>query len=1122
MVLDIVMTIDEQLKIINENFEELHGEYLSLVNEKLVAEKKYHEQKNAVIEKYQFQINESNSVKENLLLFYKAIQNYTHEVIVNNYKKKQSPKFSELHLMLQKIDHYNINDPVACTIANQMVDLINSNLSYMDDKLIDIKDCQIKEMSLIGKDREKALALLLERKKNLFKKVECYVSGDDVKNLNNLLDDICKNYEITNEYFVSWDKTGSSQKKMTTMVLGSKQMLIPVPKFACGKMKDSLGGKFDVNTKNVNCPVVFSTDSFEEITIEYTDKNESEMKNGIQVLILNFLRSFNVNFKVSLLDSIYYNANLLGPLADFAKGKNSLIDKVAQDESGLSRAVSILAAYYRNVESKIGVQTVYQYNSKCKANESVPLRLLIINKKEERFHLSQGDDMSYIVNNAEKFGITIIKLLKKSDESDKERSMLHSSYAEDTHREKIISDSDGNFYIENGKCWLRFAWLSYSGIIPYSFIEKIQKLLQPPDNGTKYFKRYEMHLPEKSTGERKPIILPFAVDDDDNVISCSFENENFAAYIMGVSGSGKSTLLHTLVTGMLMNYHPDELELWLLDFKMTEFKRYVDNCPPHIRYILLENSEDLVFDIIDKLTELLESRKRLFAAQKPAWKKLEDVPLDRNMPAVFVIIDEFTRMSQIIQETKGSGRAGDYTLKLENLLREGRALGLKFIFASQTYSTGVAGLKYEAKEQIQMRFAMKNTKDEIKQTLNLTSCDDEISNYIKSLSDTPYETLFKWRDESGSIKIGKYRNMYTEDGEIETLINKINAGMKPLTEGSVTDNSSYINKDPVLIDGSRSKTFESQITYYNDFEAKGEYDFVDAGDIFIYPGVPCSFNLAKPFVLCSGTAENILLTGGGREEKISVLLSILKSCKKVGKDVEIWAHEKSAASRKYKDCFYKDKQIYDLSKICHRISEIKSEIKSGKQISPGLIVCMGYELMMADFEIFGEDLCQSFHNKNDFPSLSEILKKVKVCSDPEEKKRMIKEYNKLIDSNNARTDKTSSLKSCCDLRTDMEWIIKRAPAFGLHFLFYFERVVDFISLNIQPQIFRHKILFSMSREESNNILGIGNKKASEIERGVFLYTNGKEICSMRPHISKGIPLNGYIIDDKGLVKQQEI
>ena len=99
--------------------------------------------------------------------------------------------------------------------------------------------------------------------------------------------------------------------------------------------------------------------------------------------------------------------------------------------------------------------------------------------------------------------------------------------------------------------------------------------------------------------------------------------EGEVVVILGPSGSGKSTLLHTIISGLVMNYHPDELELWLLDFKMLEFSRYMTHTPPHVKYVLLEKSEEVVFDIIDRLQEILEERKRIFSQNQ--WKKLEEI-----------------------------------------------------------------------------------------------------------------------------------------------------------------------------------------------------------------------------------------------------------------------------------------------------------------------------------------------------------------------------------------------------------------------------------------------------------------------------------------------------------------
>ena len=1114
------MTILVQLENINRNLGKFHEEYLHLSADKDAVEKKYAANKESIVSKYKPDINKIEAMKRGLLAFHRIIGNYTSKGIQANCGKKLPPDIPQLYSMFEKVEKQRFsNEKAARTAADKMTDLISSNIAYMDCKLAEVTERQNKELAVVVDAMNKELTSFSVKKNELFSNVESYIAGDDVKALNNSLDRICGAYKITDDCFSLWDKQEfTAQQNTSEMLLGIKRIPMPVPDFACGKMKDCLVGKFDVNTKTVAFPVLFGTDSFEEITVEYTDKNESRIKNGIQALILNFMRCFGVGFKVSLLDYVHYNADLLGPLADFAKGKNSLVDKVAGDEDGLRQAVSVLASCYRNIESRTGTESVYQYNMRCRAEERIPLRILIINKQDETFSSSSGSDLSYILNNAGKFGITVIRLLKKSCKAEKECSAMYSGCADDACRKKITSDTDGSFYIESGKDRLRFEWPFSVRTIPADFIEKIQKILQPPDNGTKYFKRYGMHLPKKSVGRRKPIILPFAVDDNDNAVSCNFE-ETFAAYMMGASGSGKSTLLHTLIAGILMNYHPDEVELWLLDFKMTEFKIYFNCCPPHIKYILLEKSEDLVFDIIDRLTDILEDRQRIFASAKPeVWRKLADVPLDRNMPAIFVIIDEFAQMSQIISGTKGAGDR-DYTVKLSNLLAKGRAFGLKFIFASQTYITGVAGLTEGAREQIQIRFALKNTVEEIRQTLNLASGEitPEISRYMASLP--PYETLFKRRDENGEVKIGKYRNLYAGQNEIRDLINKINAAMKPLPEKGATDKDNsyyYIDKKPVLIDNT-PRTFESQIACYRQFEADMDADEIDDGDVLIYPGVPCSFNLAKPFALCCGRAENILLVGGRRNERISVVLSILCSYKRGGGAIEVWSHNRNSDFRKYRNFFDigESRKISDLGEICRRISEIKSDIEN-KNVRPGLIVCMGYKLIAADFEYLGDGSVQipeklNVSRKSSGPDLNEIMKTAMACTDEAERKRMIEEFNAQVNSEKS----TGKLYNAMD---DMKRIVKNAPAFGLHFLFCFEQAADFTHLSLDARVFKHRILFSISEEES--ILFTGRKKASAISGGVFFKTTDKEdVCSMRPHIFKNIPLNGFFVDDKGEVVQ---
>ena len=120
-------------------------------------------------------------------------------------------------------------------------------------------------------------------------------------------------------------------------------------------------------------------------------------------------------------------------------------------------------------------------------------------------------------------------------------------------------------------------------------------------------------------------------------------------------------------------------------------------------------------------------------------------------------------------------------------------------------------------------------------------------------------------------------------------------------------------------------------------------------------------------------------------------------------------------------------QITDLADICSRISEIKTGIQS-RRIKPALIVCLGYELLASDFEILGGD-AESYEPpkvnkpqaKIDLPDMNEILERVKACSDPDEKRRIIisKKRSMMLSRKPKKT--TKSLQCRRSTMQDQTW-----------------------------------------------------------------------------------------------------
>ncbi|NCC35326.1 MAG: cell division protein FtsK, partial [Chloroflexia bacterium] len=81
------------------------------------------------------------------------------------------------------------------------------------------------------------------------------------------------------------------------------------------------------------------------------------------------------------------------------------------------------------------------------------------------------------------------------------------------------------------------------------------------------------------------------------------------ALVVGQTGSGKSNLLHVLITGIAMKYSPDDVQMYLLDFKKgVEFKAYADGKLPHARVVAIESEREFGLSVLVRLDDELRRR----------------------------------------------------------------------------------------------------------------------------------------------------------------------------------------------------------------------------------------------------------------------------------------------------------------------------------------------------------------------------------------------------------------------------------------------------------------------------------------------------------------------------------
>jgi len=240
--------------------------------------------------------------------------------------------------------------------------------------------------------------------------------------------------------------------------------------------------------------------------------------------------------------------------------------------------------------------------------------------------------------------------------------------------------------------------------------------------------------------------------------------------IAGKTGSGKSTLLHVMVTNLALWYAPDQVEVYLIDFKQgVEFKTYATHQLPHARAIAIESDREFGLSILRRLDAEMTRRGDLFrqagVQDLAAYRKSTGKP----MPRTVLMVDEFQ-----VFFADDDKLAQDAAVLLEQLVRQGRAFGIHVVLGSQTLG-GVFGLARSTIGQMAVRIALQCSDADSQLIL-----DDD--NMAARLLSRPGEAIY---NDAGGRLTGNspFQTAWLPDSTRDSYLARISKQMAGLPEG---------------------------------------------------------------------------------------------------------------------------------------------------------------------------------------------------------------------------------------------------------------------------------------------------------------------------------------------------
>ena len=174
--------------------------------------------------------------------------------------------------------------------------------------------------------------------------------------------------------------------------------------------------------------------------------------------------------------------------------------------------------------------------------------------------------------------------------------------------------------------------------------------------------------------------------------------------IAGATGSGKSVSINAIITGLLMQHGPDEVQFVMIDPKMVELPGY--NGIPHLIGKVITDM-DQVMGALTWLMLQMDDRYRLFretgvrniagyndlAAQHPRGS---DAP--KPLPYIVLVVDELADLMMTASE--------DVERQICRLAQMARATGIHLVLATQRPSTDVVTGQIKANFPSRISFAV--------------------------------------------------------------------------------------------------------------------------------------------------------------------------------------------------------------------------------------------------------------------------------------------------------------------------------------------------------------------------------------------------------------------------------
>ncbi len=448
--------------------------------------------------------------------------------------------------------------------------------------------------------------------------------------------------------------------------------------------------------------------------LNYSPSERKMYQDRLRMMLLKLFMAFPAGkLEATMIDPLELGETF-ALFTKLGEEQSRIIDtKIWSQEKDISEAINIL-------RQKLETMTQAYGNDKATRLKKEPVRVLAITDFPTGFTQNALRDLQAIVRKSASYGVCVF-IWANSEEVAKLQASQQFIFNEIKQMLHVVTATgSGALKLETAKydnVFLHLEPMSKAQDHIHAIINTLTKGIHNSQNKIERFEdMYDgIEDPNNWFAENtvREFAIPIGIKGASTIVKMIVGKTDGStahhALIAGQTGAGKSTLLHTIIMSTLLNYSPDEAQLYLVDFKEgVEFKTYSKLNLPSIRVVAIDCEREFGLNILKELQKEMKRRYDLFKREADR-EEISDYRkvTGKKIPKILVIFDE---VQELFRGASDDSISKECESILGELLTLGRAAGIHIILASQNFNL-ISSIKPTLFAHAAIRIAIKGSED---------------------------------------------------------------------------------------------------------------------------------------------------------------------------------------------------------------------------------------------------------------------------------------------------------------------------------------------------------------------------------------------------------------------------